>query len=100
MGFSFFIYWGEGTPLFGIYPYNKNEYSNDVSFQLCLLPRKTIPVYSLPRITATRCKTYSSESFSRFPVPTRDSLPDDIKTTFEEVEEKVDMNIIYVCHCL
>ena len=55
---------------------------------MCLLPRKTILVYKLPGVTATRCKTYSSESFSRFPVPTRDSLPDDIKTTFEEVEEK------------
>jgi hypothetical protein len=64
-----------------------------VSFQLCLLPRKTI--YSLPGITATRCKTYSLESLSRFPVPTRDSLPDDIKTTFEEVEEKVDNNLYY-----
>jgi hypothetical protein len=41
------------------------------------------------------CKTYSLESLSRFPVPTRDSLQDDIKTTFEEVEEKVDNNLYY-----
>lgn len=94
--YEIFLLFLLGRTLFGIYPHNKNKYFNHVAFQLCHLPRKTI--YSLPGITATRCKTYSSESFSRFPVPTTDSLPDDIKTTFEEVEEKVDMNIIYTCH--
>lgn len=55
-------------------------------FKLCGLSGKA-KHNSLSIITA-RHKTYSLEPFSRFPIPEKNSLPDDVKKTFQEVEEK------------
>ncbi|XP_076070991.1 uncharacterized protein LOC143042520 isoform X1 [Mytilus galloprovincialis] len=38
--------------------------------------------------TSLRSKTFSLEPFSRFPIPSNDSLPADVQTTFQETKKK------------
>ncbi|XP_052078705.1 uncharacterized protein LOC127716503 isoform X2 [Mytilus californianus] len=38
--------------------------------------------------TSLRSKKFSLEPFSRFPIPSKDSLPSDVQTTFQETEKK------------